>query len=163
MMGHYDNCRDENCGICGQTLGLCDHGTTNKPGTCLACGHDHRPSGFKCNVRVPSGHCTCSLTDRDLAAARAEIEWLVYTFTDGKLSKAGYERSVIEDEFHAYVDSLTTEKDAEIERLEAELAQYKVALERSRHRFHSICDAVETLGIISQRGEEDDDDGEDDA
>ena len=24
-MGHYDNCRPENCGICGQLRGYCEH------------------------------------------------------------------------------------------------------------------------------------------
>jgi len=31
-MGHYDNCRPENCGICGQLKGYCEHtfGLTEK-------------------------------------------------------------------------------------------------------------------------------------
>lgn len=24
-MGHYDNCRPENCGVCGQLIGYCEH------------------------------------------------------------------------------------------------------------------------------------------
>jgi hypothetical protein len=29
-MGHYDNCREGNCSVCGQTLGYCEHSTGSK-------------------------------------------------------------------------------------------------------------------------------------